>query len=189
MGRMGRGVLLVAALAFAAPAQSAEPLLMFLLGIAREMLTNAVAESISRPAPAPEPLATYPGTAVAPEQLRRLIDESFFYLSAAQRGEIFDSLNAELMKPQNAAVRGAMIEYFAERALTVREAQLRLAQLSYGEKQRLAEEFRRETAAIPDEERARLQEILARGLLPVPADLNQLLLAALEPGPAAGAPR
>ncbi len=184
MGRLGRGVLFVALLASAWPARAADPMLMFLLSVAREMITNAIA---SQPAQtvAPEPVLTYPGTAVEPAHLRRLIDDSFFYLSQAQRGEIFDSLHAELMKPKNAAVRGAMIEYFAERALQVRAAQLRLAQLSYRQKQLLAEEFRRETAAIPGDERARLHEILERRLLPVPQDLNQLLLAALEPAPEA----
>src|SRR3989338_6944642 len=168
MSRLGRGVLFVALLASAWPARAADPMLMFLLSVAREIITNAIA---SQPAQtvAPEPVLTYPGTAVEPAHLRR--------------GEIFASLHAELMKPKNAAVRGAMIEYFAERALQVRAAQLRLAQLSYREKQLLAEEFRRETAAIPGDERAHLHEILERRLLPVPSDLNQLLLAALEPAP------
>lgn len=160
-------------------------MLMFLLSVAREMITNAVMSKLERPPAPPEPVVTYPGTAVEPAHLRRLIDECFFYLSSAQRGEIFDSLNAELLKPQNAAVRGPMIEYFADRALQVRAAQIRLAQLSHREKQLLAEEFRRETAAIPQDDRARLQQVLERGLLPVPSDLNQLLLSALEPAPAA----
>src|SRR3990172_9585388 len=136
MRRLGRGVLFVALLASAWPARAADPMLMFLLSVAREIITNAIA---SQPAQtvAPEPVLTYPGTAVEPAHLRRLIDDSFFYLS----------------------------------------------QLSYREKQLLAEEFRRETAAIPGDERAHLHEILERRLLPVPSDLNQLLLAALEPSP------
>jgi hypothetical protein len=184
MGRQGRAVVFIALLACAPSARAADPILMFLLSVAREMVTNAITSHLAQPR-VPEPAVTYPGTAVEPAHLRRLIDECFFYLSSAQRAEIFESLNAELLKPKNAAVRGPMIEYFADRALQVRAAQMRIAQLSYREKQQLAEEFRRETAAIPGEERARLQEVLERGLLPVPSDLNQLLLAALEPASAA----
>ena len=156
---------------------------MFLFSIVREMVINhAMAR---RAATAPEPPAAevskaYPGTSIEPDVLRRLIDDSFLYLSDGQRQEIFDALHAALLNPKNAAVRGAMIEYFADRALTVRAAQLKLAQLPWREKQRIAEEFKSELAALSEEEQARFGELLRSGLLPVPSDLNQLLLAAFE---------
>ena len=164
-----------------APAR-ADPLLLFLIGIARDMVIshannpnrNVVAE------PLPDFTRVYPGTSVEPEVLRQLIDDSFLYLSSSQRTEIFDSLNAALLNPKNAAVRGAMIEYFAEKALVVRAAQLKLAKMPYSEKQRMAAEFKEEIATLNAEDRDQLGQLLRSGLLPVPNDLNQLLLAAFD---------
>lgn len=181
MGRLLRkGVLFAFLFACAAPAWAADPILMLLFGIARDMMINRAIDAITAP-PGEAPIEIpkfYPGTLVEPDQLRRLIDDSFLYLSESQRGEIFDALHAELLKPKNAVVRAAMIEYFAERALAVRAAQLRLARLTWGEKQLLAEAFHKEAAALPEAEQAELAEVLRRGLLPVPSDLNQLLLTA-----------
>ena len=47
-------------------------------------------------------------------------------------------------------------------------------------KQRLAGEFKAEIAALSPEEQAELGQLLRSGLLPVPNDLNQLLLAAFD---------
>jgi hypothetical protein len=164
-----------------APAR-ADPLLLFLIGIARDMVIshannpnkNVVLE------PMPDFARVYPGTSVEPEVLRRLIDDSFLYLSDRQRTEIFDSLHAALLNPKNAAVRGAMIEYFAEKALVIRAAQLKLAKMPYSEKQRMAAEFKDEIATLNAEDRDQLGQLLRSGLLPVPNDLNQLLLAAFD---------
>jgi hypothetical protein len=131
------------------------------------------------PPPAPPPSRNYPGTTVEPEQLRRLIDGSFLHLNGEQKKEIFDKLNAALLDPRNAAVRAPMIEHFTVRALQVRAAHEYLARLPLAEKQRLAGEFRREVAALPIDEAEKLGRILQQGLLPVPADFNQMLLAAL----------
>ena len=82
----------------------------------------------------------------------------------------------------SAAIRGTMIQYFTERALTVRAAQLRLAQMPYREKERLAAEFKTEIAGMPAEEQAQVRRLLRSGLMPVPSDLNQLLIAAVDGG-------
>ena len=156
---------------------------MFLFSVARQLVVdhaNAPPRSAEPELPMPDLSKVYPGTSVEPDVLRRLIDDSFLYLGDGQRREIFDSLHAALMDPKNAAVHGSMIEYFAEKALTVRAAQLKLAQLPWSEKQRMAEEFKSELAALPAEDRAQLGELLRGGLLPVPSDLNQLLLAAFD---------
>lgn len=161
----------------------ADPLLMFLIGIARDMVINH-AQNPDRTLPPVHPLPdfakVYPGTSVEPEVLRRLIDDSFLYLSDRQRTEIFDSLNAALLNPRNAAIRGTMIEYFSEKALMVRAAQLQLAKMPYSEKQRMALEFKEEIATLNAEDRDQLGKLLRSGLLPVPNDLNQLLLAAFD---------
>jgi len=184
MGRyLRRGVLFTLLFAGVAAPAAADPILMFLIGIARDMLINHATspERARSPAPPmPDLQRVYPGTTVEPDHLRRLIDDSFLYLGDGQRREIFESLHSALINPKNAAVRGAMIEYFAEKALTVRAAQLKLAQLPWSEKQRMAKEFKAELAALPAQEQIELGELLRSGLLPVPSDLNQLLLAAFE---------
>jgi hypothetical protein len=164
-------------LAVALPAR-AEPVLMFLLGFARNLAESAHA---ARPRIEPAPVATtaYPGTTVEPAILKRLIDDSFLYLSSDQREEIFQTLHAELMKPGNFAVRGPMIEHFAHRALQVRAAQMRLARLSAAEKEVMAGEFAKEVKSLPAEEAGQIRQALEKNLLPVPADLNRLFLAAI----------
>lgn len=181
MGRLSPRVFVFALLlGFAGPSLAVDPVLMFLLSMAREAVFKAAArEQAATLAEPPAAAATYPGTLVAPADLKRLIDESFTYLSQAQRQEVFDSLHAALSDPKNAAVRASMIEYFAQRAIAVREAQDRLANLSQSEKALLAAEFRKQVAALPREEAAQLAELLQRNLLPIPSDLNEMLLAAL----------
>jgi hypothetical protein len=174
---LGRSLFFAFSLACAWPAH-AEPLLMFLLGAAQEIISAARPAAV--PVPAPAPSTVYPGTTVEPALLKRLIDESFAYLTPEQRGEVFQALNAELVKPENFAVRGPMIENFAHRALQVRAAQRELARLSYREKQVLAEEFRKEAKSLAPEDLGPLRQVLEKGLLPVPADLNQLLLTQLD---------
>jgi hypothetical protein len=175
-------VLFALLFAFQSPAWAIDPLLMLLLGIARDRIVAKAVQAATDPqlAARGDVPAVYVGTTVRPDQLQRLIDDSFAYLSESQRAEIFDALNAELVKPKNAAVRGAMIQYFAEKALAVRAAQLQLARLSQPEKERLARQFGQEVAALPEREQRELGEVLRQGLLPVPHDLGQLLLAALE---------
>src|SRR5436190_1136522 len=177
--RLQRAVLVSLLLAFAAPASAADPIVMLLLGIAREMVFNAARERLMAPSEPEAPPALYPGTTVEPAQLRRLIDEGFSYLSRGQREEVFESLHASLMDPKNAGLRASMIEYFAERAMAMRAAQDRLAGLSGSEKSRLAAEFREQTAELSREETEQLAELLRRQVLPVPRDLNDMLLTQL----------
>ena len=162
-------------------AANADPLIFFLMSAAREIAAAAVTKAAAEPV-TPTPMVaatTYPGTAVEPETLRRVIDDSFSYLSSAQRGEIFASLNEMLLDPKLGPTRATLIEYFLYKALAVRAAQVELGKLSYAEKERLAVQFRVETASLPEEDRRQLLQLLEQHLLPVPADLNQLLLAQL----------
>jgi len=178
-----RGVLFTVLMAGLVAPASADPILMFLIGIAREMVIKHgnTPESERMPeALVPDWSLVYPGTSVEPEHLRRLIDDSFLYLADGQRREIFDSLHAALMNPKNAAVRGAMIQYFAEKAHTIRAAQIQLSRMPWRDKQRMAEEFKAELATLSPEDQEQLGKLLKSGLLPVPGDLNQLLLAAFE---------
>jgi hypothetical protein len=160
---------------------SADPLVFFLMTAAKQIAAAAAAYKPAPEAmPLPAPATNYPGTVVEPETLRRVIDDSFVYLSSAQRSEIFESLNTMLLDPKLGATRAPMIEYFLHKALAVRAAQVELAKLSDAEKRRLAEQFKQETAGLPEEERKQLLGLLEQHLLPVPADLNQMLLAQLQ---------
>jgi hypothetical protein len=184
MGRLlRRGVLFTLLFAGLVAPAAADPILMLLMSIARNMVTSHAQKPDSEKLLEGEifdAAKVYPGTLVEPDQIRRLIDDSFLYLGDRQRQEIFDSFNAELLKPKNAAVRGAMIEYFTDRALVVRAAQLQLAQMPWDEKERMALEFKAELDALPAEERVQIGELLRKRMLPVPGDLNQLLLATFD---------
>jgi len=176
---LGRSLFFAFLLALALPAQ-ADPLTMFLFGAAKQILSAARPDTPPQ-APASLPQSTvYPGTVIEPALVRRVIDDSFVYLTQDQREEVFQALHAELMKPENFAVRAPMLDHFIQRALQVREAQLQLTRLSSREKQDLAATFRKEIQALPPEEVAPLREVLSKGLLPVPPDLNRLLLTQLD---------
>ena len=117
----------------------ADPLVFFLMSAAKEIAASVERRAAKEAAAAPllAPAATYPGTVVQPETLRRVIDESFVYLSSAQRTEIFESLNTMLLDPAMGVTRAAMIEYFLHKALAVRAAQVELARLSDTDKHAL----------------------------------------------------
>jgi len=185
MGQLLRkGVLFTLLFAGVVTPAAADPIIMFLLGVARDMILEHGEKRLPGAVPAPEYVPdmerVYKGTIIEPDQLRRVIDDSFPYLGGAQRKEIFDSLNAALADPKNAAVRGEMIQYFLDKALTVRAARIKLAELPWREKQRLAGEFKKEIATLSPEDKAQLSALLRNGMLPVPSDLNQLLLAAFD---------
>ena len=177
-----KGVLFTLLFAGVVTPAAADPVLMLLFSVARHMIEAQIEKSRNAPAPVhiPDKARVYPGTSVEPDHIRRLIDDSFPYLADAQRKEIFDSLNAALADPKNAAVRGEMIQYFVDKALTVRAAQQKLAQLSSGEKEDLAAGFRKEINTLSAEEQTQLGELLRNRLLPIPSDLNQMLLAAFD---------
>jgi hypothetical protein len=52
--------------------------------------------------------------------------------------------------------------------------------MPYREKQRMAEEFKVELAALPEDDQKQIGKLLRSGMLPVPSDLNQLLLTAFD---------
>ena len=159
---------------------AADPLVFFLMSAAREIAMSVVTKAAAAARAPAAPAATYPGTAVEPETLQRVIEDSFSYLSPTQRREIFDSLNTMLLDPKLGPTRATLIEYFLHKALAVRAAQIELGKLSYADKERLALQFKLETADLPDEDRKQLLTLLEQNLLPVPPDLNRLLLAQLQ---------
>jgi hypothetical protein len=180
-------LVLVFALAFAParPAHAVDPILMLLINLGRDMI-EAREKARVRPAPEPEPQIawpeTYPGTTVTPGLVKRLIDDCFEYLSSGQRDELFAQLNVVLLDPKNALMRAALIEHFASRAVSVRQARIYLSRLSPRDKEALVLQFKDEVATLSGDERKRFVDVVRNGMLPVPQDLNQLFLAALQPG-------
>ena len=164
----------------ALPARAFDPITMFLFGMAREIMYEAFQNSVKPVEPNAQPLPeVYPGTMVEPRKLRELIDESFFYLSERRRGEIFQAFNAELIKPKNALVRASMIQYFTEHAYAVRSAIDRLSKLTEPEMRQLTAQFAAQVRTMAPEDRAQLRTVLDEGLLPVPPDLNRMLIVAV----------
>ncbi len=191
LSRLRRALLLaVIALGLLGPgsARALDPMMMFLFGMAREIMYEAFLNSRKPPSESPAPLPqVYPGTMVEPRKLRELIDESFFYLSERRRTEIFQALHDEIIKPQNAAVRASMIAYFAEHAVAVRQVMDRLSKLTETERRQLSEQFVAQARGLPEPEREQLRKLLDEGLLPVPPDLNQRLVVAMRSIPRAPA--
>lgn len=184
-----RMVLSLAIVLPAAPAAAADPILMFIFSVAREMMEkHAAREAEAKPLPhmgsaVPELPKVYPGTMVEPEHLRALIDDCFPYLSEDRRAEVFESLHAALIDPKNAPMRAALIDHFAEKAFAVKAAQQRLQKMSRREKELLAGEFKKAVDELPPEEQAKVGRLLREGLLPVPSDFNQMLLGVVQEKP------
>ncbi|MBI3375137.1 MAG: hypothetical protein HY017_25730 [Betaproteobacteria bacterium] len=172
------------AFAYLRPAFAIDPVLMFLFNVARDAIEAR--ENAKPVAPALEPQIewpeTYPGTTVTPGLVKRLIDDCFDYLSASQRSELFRQLNTVLLDPKNALMRAPLIEHFAARAVSVRQARIYLAGLSTLDKEALALQFRDELGTLSEDDRARFIDAVRSGLLPVPPDLNRMFLAVLQPG-------
>ena len=178
-------LMLVLALALpAAPAPAADPLLMFMLGFAKNLIESAIEANAAKPAApaaivvAPAPLPKAPSQMDAAD-LRALVDESFGYLSAAQRDELLAGLDKALSDPANAPYRNAILAQFVSVARQVSLAQQQLDRLSPEDKQALAQRFARNYRTLtPEYQQALSQQLRARAL-PLPADLNDMMLSAL----------
>ncbi len=187
-------------LLFSASAAYADPILLLLLRMVRDQTISASVEAgvgaMQRGATIPSPvygfaLPTPPIPHDSEERhLRALLDDSFLHLSAAQRDAVFAGMRQILNDPRNAQIRPQVVAEFALKARAVRESYLSLAQLSYAEKRTLATQAKAEFQRLPAGERQHLLEMLQSGMLPVPRDLNDIMLAEFSSvPPAAGAAR
>lgn len=192
-GWFRKGLFLPLAIVFAAgfagvharPVYAVEPILMLLINLGRDMIEARENARQRPPVPVVPEIAwpdTYPGTTVTPGLVKRLIDDCFEYLSSRQRDELFAQLNVVLLDPKNAMVRASLIEHFASRAVSVRQARIYLSKLSSRDKQALVSQFKDEVSLLSDDDRKLFVEVVRNGMLPVPQDLNQLFLAVLQPG-------
>jgi hypothetical protein len=165
----------------ATPALAADPLLMFVLGFAKNLIESAIEADAAKPAPTAvvtAPLPKAPAHMDAAD-LRVVVDESFGYLTAAQRDELLAGLDKALSDPANAPYRDAILAQFLGVARQVSFARQQLERLSPEDKQALTQRFVRNYRALsPEYQQAVSQQLRARAL-PLPADLNDMMLAAL----------
>ena len=166
------------------PAYAFDPLTMFLLGFARNLVTSAIESHQSKPQPrvvtAPPAQQKAPGS-FEPADLRTLVDESFAHLSSAQREELLASLDKALSDPANAAHRGVILSQFVTVARQIQFTHTQLNRLSAEEKRVLAERFASNFRSLTPDQQQSLQQQLAQRALPLPADLNDMMLTALGP--------
>lgn len=187
-----RTILFVAALAQPLAARAADPLLMFVLGFAKNLIESSMQEDNGRRGQAgggnvpiislPAPLKSQkPPATMDQEDLRVLIDESFLHLSRSQLAELHAGLDKALADPANGAYREAILNQFVAVARQVQFTHAQLNRLSPDEKRLLAERFAANFRTLaPDQQQALLEQLRQRAL-PLPTDLNDMMLAALVP--------
>lgn len=158
-----------------------EPLTLFLLRMLRDQIISTAIESAidnARRDEARRPLVIPPAPYDLDDQrLRMLIDEGFVHLTPAQRDEVFASVKRVLSDPQNAALRPTIVQDLAVKASAVRQAHEQLAGLSPEKKKAIAMEARAEYQKLPPEERQQMIQVLQSGVVPIPRDLNDMILA------------
>ncbi len=124
------------------------------------------------------------------EQLKRLVDEGFVYLTSAQRDELCASMQRLLADPRYASARPLIVEEFARKAAAARMAHEQLSNLTAEEKKEVATRTVQEYRQMPPQEAAHMLEVLRAGTAPIPRELNELILAGLaEQAPADAASR
>jgi len=170
----------------AAPAHAADPLLMFVLGFAKNLIESAIEEHRAKQKPivlaAPAALPALPAKAPADmdaNDLRALVDESFGYLETEQRKELLAGLEQTLSDPANEPYREQIVTQFVAVAQQVRFAHRQLDRLSDEHKRTLAERFAANYRTLAPEQQQALRQQLHARALPLPSDLNDMMLAAL----------
>jgi hypothetical protein len=170
--------------AASATAAAADPLTLILLRMLRDQVISSSIQSAVEGASSGAPKKTEP-TIIIPqapydlgdEKLRALINEGFVHLTAAQREEVFTSVKRALADPQHAAARPVIIQELALKASAVRQAHEHLNNLSQGDKRIIATQAREEYVKLPEEERLQMIQVLQSGVVPIPRDLNDMILA------------
>ena len=171
----------IALAAFSSVALAADPLTLLLLRLLRDQIITAAAKAAYESS---QPPAPPPGTIVFPahpydlddQKLRTLIDEGFVHLTSAQRDEVFAGVKRGLSDPKNASVRFHIIEELALKAAAVRQAHEQLNNLPQARKSSIAAEAREEYLKLTPDERRQMIAVLQSGVMPIPRDLNDMIL-------------
>jgi len=174
----------------ALPARAADPVLMFVLGFAKNMIESHLEANARKPAPLPlNPLPPLPAIAYkAPatmtnDDLRALVEDSFAYLDRAQRAELLSGLEKTLSDPVLAAHRAAILGEFVAVARQVGFTHRQLDRLSSTQKRMLAEQFAANYRGLPATDQQALMQQLRQRALPLPSDLNEMMLTQLAAMP------
>lgn len=176
-----------------AVAHAAEPLTMFLLDLLRQQIMSSIESSAAAAQREREMAASVPRAPydLEDQRLRALIDEGFVHLTPAQREEVFAGVKRALADPKNAHLRPMIVQELALKASAVRQAHERLADLSVAEKHAIAAQAREEYEKLAPAEREQMLAVLRAGVVPIPRDLSQIILAEFSavppPAPAAAA--
>lgn len=170
-----------------ASAAYADPVLILLLRMIRDqVITSSLEAGVTSLRQAPSPRSPAYGFALASppvprgseeSRVRALIDDSFLHLSGAQRDAVFAGMKKVLNDPQHAQIRTQLVAEFTLKARAVREGYRNLDRLSDTEKRTLALQAKEEFRRLPAEQRHQLLEALQAGVLPMPHDLNEIMLA------------
>jgi hypothetical protein len=169
--------------AASATAAAADPLTLILLRMLRDQVISSSIQSAVEGASSGAPKKIEPIIIpqapydLGDEKLRALINEGFVHLTAAQREEVFTSVKRALADPQHAAARPVIIQELALKASAVRQAHEHLNNLSQGDKRIIATQAREEYVKLPEEERLQMIQVLQSGVVPIPRDLNDMILA------------
>ena len=182
-----RFIICVVLLFISTTAVAVEPILLLLLRMARD---QAISTSIERGVGAMRPesnpsapvfgymLPTEPVSKGTEEQrLRALIDDSFLHLTAAQRNAVFVSVQKILNDPQHSQDKPLIVAEFTVKANAFRDSYRTLDRLSSPEKRRLAAQARDEYRRLSSDDRRQMLDALQSGMLPMPRDLNAIMLA------------
>lgn len=199
---MLRSLICVVLLAVSSAAWPVDPILVMLLRMVRDQAISASVqagvEALRENPPQRAPIFGYalpsaPLEAGTEEQhLRTLIDESFPYLTSGQRAAVYAGMEKILNDPQNAARKAQIVAEFSLQARMVRDGYRKLDSLSYFEKRTLVAQAREEFRRLPAAERQQMLEVLQTRMLPLPRDLNDIMLAefsSVAPALAGNAPR
>ncbi len=172
------------------PARGADPILMFVLGFAKNVIESNLEANANKPAPLPlNPLPPLPAVAYkAPaamtnDDLRALVEDSFAYLDRAQRVELLTGLEKTLADPALALHREAILGEFVMVARQVGFTHRQLDRLSSAQKRALADQFAANYRSLSPAEQQALMQQLRQRALPLPADLNEMMLTALAAAP------
>ena len=187
-----RTIVFVAAFAQPLAAHAADPMLMFVLGFAKNLIESSMQEDKARrgkvwgsnvaTAPVPATLQSPKAPAsMNQEDLRALIDESFVYLSRSQLAELHAGLDKALADPANSAQREAILNQFVAVARQVQFIHGQLNQLSPDDKRLLVARYAANFGTLSPDQQQALLEQLRQHELPLPTDLNDMMLAALTP--------
>ena len=153
-----------------------------------QMATSAIESAVNNaalPQPPSVPRALTGVYGVSEAQLRGLIDAGFVHLTASQRADIYASLMRMMADPKNALARPLIIEELVQHASAVRSAHERLAVLSFSEKRAIAVDARSEYERLPAQD---LDQLMQLRVVPIPRDLNDLILAEFAAAGAGAAP-